>query len=159
MQRRALLAALGCAALAGAAALWLASAGGVAARRPAHPAAQVQAEAPTPAQAPVDAARAGETLLAKGETLVLDAATLRPGTPVALRLDLEVASRSDEPRPVRVYSTDGRALELQASLGAQRSEANLELDPAFLTPGRYMVEVKTTELSPLPIRRYVVEVR
>lgn len=118
------------------------------------PAAEQRADVPV-----VPAERADEQAIASGQTLALDAASLQPGRPVRLRLDLEVPSRTDDPRPVRVLATDGRIFEVQARLGAERKEVSFELDPAFLKPGRYVVEVKTSELSHLPLRRYVIEVR
>jgi hypothetical protein len=128
---------------------------------PPAPAPVPAAETPTPAQDPVsiDAAQSDAQALASGAALVLDAASLRPGEPVKLRLDLATPSDTDEPRPVRVAAEDGRSLELAAPLGAERREARVELDPGFLKPGRYLVEVETTEKSHFPIRRYVLVIR
>jgi hypothetical protein len=124
------------------------------------------APAPAPAAAPPVPPRlavpdaAGELRIATHETIRIDAASLVPGKPVVLRLDLEVPSRTEEPRPVRVISEDRRILEGQGTLGDGRSDARFEIDPAFFSvPGRYIVEVKTTELSHFPLRRYAVEVR
>jgi hypothetical protein len=114
---------------------------------------------PAPPRAAVPDA-AGELRIASNETIQLDSASLLPGKPVVLRLDLEVPSRTEEPRPVRVISEDRRILEGQGTLGDGRSDARFEIDPAFFSvPGRYIVEVKTTELSHFPLRRYAVEVR
>lgn len=103
---------------------------------------------------------AGELRVEPGGTLVLEAAKLEPGRPVVLHLGLGEPSRSDEPRPVHIVAADGsRGLEGQGRLGSERLDARFEVDPAFLLPGRYMVEVKTTEQSHFPLRRYVIEVR
>lgn len=101
----------------------------------------------------------GELRIASNETIQLEAASLVPGRPVVLRLVLGEPSRSQEPRPVRVVSTDSRVFEGQGILGEGLADARFEIDPAFLVPGRYIVEVKTTEQSHFPLRRYVVEVR
>jgi hypothetical protein len=126
----------------------------------------VPAAAPAPAVAPLSPRpavpdAAGELRIATHETIQIDRASLVPGKPVVLRLDLEVPSRSDEPRPVRVISmADRRLIEGQGILGEGLADARLEIDPAFLSvPGRYVIEVKTTEISHFPLRRFAIEVR
>ena len=102
----------------------------------------------------------GELRIVSNQTIQIDAASLVPGKPVVLRLVLGEPSRSQEPRPVRVLSLDSRVFEGQGILGSDLADARFEIDPAFLsTPGRYIVEVKTTEQSHFPLRRYALEVR
>jgi len=101
----------------------------------------------------------GELRIASNQTIQIDAASLVPGRPVVLRLVLAEPSRSEDPRPVRVVSTDSRVFEGQGILGEGLSDARFEIDPAFLVPGRYIVEVKMTEQSHFPLRRYALEVR
>jgi len=118
--------------------------------------------APSPSPPPVpQPATSDELRVASGQTVAIESSTLEPGRPVVLHLVLGEPSRTDEPRPVRILDAeDGtRNLEAKAVLDAGRSEARFEIDPTFLHPGRYIVEVKTTEPSPLPLRRYVLEVR
>jgi hypothetical protein len=124
------------------------------------------AAAPAPVVAPPAPPRlalpdaAGELRIASNETIQLDAASLVPGKPVVLRLVLGEPSKDQEPRPVRVFSADRRVFEGQGVLGEGLADARFEIDPAFLSiPGRYVVEVKTTELSHFPLRRYALEVR
>ena len=102
---------------------------------------------------------AGETAVASGETVELDVRTLAPGKPVVLRLLLAEPSRTGDPLVTRVYDPEGRALELTSALGPDRLDARAEIDPNFLARGRYIVEVKTTEPSHFPIRRYAIEVK
>ncbi|HEY8153298.1 MAG TPA: hypothetical protein VII72_04125 [Myxococcota bacterium] len=103
---------------------------------------------------------AGELRIGSGETIELDAASLTPGTPLVLRLTLGEPSRTQDPRPVRVVSADSRVFEGEGVLGEGLADARFEIDPAFLSaPGRYIVEVKTTELSHFPLRRYAIQVR
>ena len=103
---------------------------------------------------------AGELRIAAHETIQLDAASLVPGRPVVLRLVLGEPSRTQDPRPVRVISSDRRVLEGEGILGEGLADARFEIDPVFLqVPGRYIVEVKTTEQSHFPLRRYAIEVR
>jgi hypothetical protein len=105
------------------------------------------------------AARAGELPLASGEAVTLEAAALEAGTPVALRVFLGEPSKTAEPLAVRVYAADGRANRTQGLLGGDRLDARVEIDPAWLAPGRNIVEVVTTERSHFPMRRYAIELR
>jgi hypothetical protein len=102
---------------------------------------------------------AGEISLAPHETIQLDSASLTPGKPLVLHLDIEVPSLTDEPRPVRVISPEKRIFEGQGVLGESRSDARFEIDPAFFKPGRYLVEIKTTEMTHFPLRRFLIDVR
>ena len=102
---------------------------------------------------------AGEISIAPHETIQLDSASLEPGKPLVLHLDIEVPSLTDEPRPVRVISPEKRVFEGQGVLGEGRSDARFEIDPAFFKPGRYLVEIKTTEMTHFPLRRFVIDVR
>ena len=119
------------------------------------PAAALGAAAPQdPVVSPLE-----ELRIASGGRVAIDGAAIEAGRPVVLLLDLGVAQRGDEPRPVRIASVDGRVLDAQGSLGGEGQEARVEIDPAFLKPGLYMVQVQTTEPTPLQLRRYVIEVR
>ena len=97
--------------------------------------------------------------VASGETLTLSAAALEREPAVTIGLDLGVPSADGAPRPARVIAPDGRLLEQQAPVEAsERRTASLTLDSEWLRPGRYIVEVKTTERSHFPLRRYAVVV-
>jgi len=137
-----------------------------AAPEPAAPPERSEAQAPAsegpPAAGPEAAAVTGAEdapTLVSGTTLALERDALPADGPLVVHLDLGEPSADAEPRPVRVYATDGRRLELSGRLDASRRKARVDLDPAFLAPGRYLVEVKTTEESHFPLRRYVIEVR
>jgi len=125
------------------------------------PAAPAAAAAPAAPPAVPQPASSDNLRVASGETIAIESSTIDPTRPVVLHLVLGEPSRTDEPRPVRILDAeDGtRNVEGRAILGEGRSEARFEIDPTFLHPGRYIVEVKTTEPSPLPLRRYVLEVR
>jgi hypothetical protein len=117
-----------------------------------------------PAEAPaaagvVERSRTGELRVAAGQTLVLESASFEPGMPVVVHLQLGEPSRTPEPRPVLVLGPKGRMLRGEGTLGDDRLEARFELDPAWLSPGHYLVQVQTTEPSHFPVRRYVLEVR
>ena len=75
-------------------------------------------------------------------------------------LGLPEPSADAEPRPVRLVSQpDHRILELAGALEADRRAATIEVDPGYLQPGTYLVEMKTTERSHFPLRRYFIVVR
>lgn len=102
----------------------------------------------------------GELRAEGGETIQIDSASLDPDRPVVLHLVLPAPSQTEAPRPVRIIAMDGsRSLEGEGILAADRTEARFEVDPAFLRPGRYIVEVHVTTLMPMSVRRYAVEVR
>ena len=129
--------------------------------RAAAPPPPAAAPAATPSAAVPQPASSDELRVASGETIAIESSTIDPSRPVVLHLVLGVPSATDEPRPVRILDAeDGtRNLEAKAVLESGRSEARFEIDPSFLHPGRYIVEVKTTEAFVLPLRRYVLEVR
>jgi hypothetical protein len=102
----------------------------------------------------------GVLVLRSGETLEIDSAALPAGGRVRLQLTLPVASTSDEPRPVRILVEGREPLEtLGEHRAGDRKSASLEIDADWLRPGHYIVEVKTTELTHLPLRRYALDVR
>jgi len=91
--------------------------------------------------------------------LSIDADSLRDGDVLALGLALPDPARGEEPRTVRIASVDGRRLETTAAPAAgSGSGLRLEIDPEWLTPGLYMIEVRTAEKTHFPLRRYVLEV-
>jgi hypothetical protein len=131
-----------------------------------------EASPPPPTQAPEPAKQepklpseprpvdpyAGEIRVAAGDTIVLRKAMLEPGKPVVLSLDLGEPSQTGEPRPARLLGPKGPIKATEATLDAARTGARFVIDPASLTgPGRYIVEVQTTERSHFPIRRYAIQ--
>jgi len=127
---------------------------------PAEPApapAEGQASGETPRA--VDGLQTGEIAIASGETIEIDSKSLEAGTPVVVRLDLGVPSATGEPRPVHLLGPNGIVRRGVAALGEGRASARYEIDPAWLEPGRYVIEVETTEPSHFPLRRYALEVR
>lgn len=116
--------------------------------------------APAPARPAIPLAEPGAPLVVEPSGRIAIAHDALPSDgPLVVHLRLGEPSADDRPRPVRIAAADGRVQELQGALDADRGAALLELDPAWLTPGVYLVEVKTTERSHIPLRRYVLEVR
>ncbi len=113
------------------------------------------APAPEPSGPPAPALR-----IAESGRISIEAASLPAGQVLTLVLGLGDEARGSEPLPVRVVSLDGRRIETTAAPAAgSGSGLRLELEPEWLRPGRYMIEVTTAEKIPLHLRRYVLEVR
>jgi hypothetical protein len=120
-----------------------------------------------PAESPAGAVRDAGMLgpadfsLLSGETLEISADALPAGRPVALRLQLGEPSANAAPRPGRILVEGREPLELRAAIeGEDRLTARVEVEAGWMaTPGRYIVEIRTTERSHLPLRRYAIEVR
>jgi hypothetical protein len=98
----------------------------------------------------------------EGGRLSLEATSLPAGGAVTLglALDEKALGAGEDPLPVVVVSaSDGRRLELSATpVAGRRSGVRLDIDAAWLRPGLYMIQVRTAEKTPLPLRRYVLEV-
>jgi len=113
------------------------------------------APAPTESATPAQAKP-----LAPFATLDLSRANFPASGSVVVQIDLGAPSADDSPRLVRMFSqTDQRGILTEARLDATRTIGTIELDPGFLQPGEYFVEVTTTERSAFPVRRYAIVVR
>lgn len=98
--------------------------------------------------------------LAPFATLALSREKFPAAGPVSLNLRLPEPSTDAEPRPVTVLSIqDQRVYTTQGRLDEGRNVATIEVPADFLRPGNYLVQLKTTERTAFPLRRYVVEVR
>jgi hypothetical protein len=124
--------------------------------------AAVEPDPPAPteaAPAPPDPDLEG-LVLQSGATLEIARASLSSDEPVVVNLLLPEPSQTSEPLAVRVLAFDGRILETRGALHeADRRSARFELQADWLSPGRYLIEMKTTERTHFPLRRYALEVR
>ena len=112
-----------------------------------------------PAPKATTAAAAPAYRIAPSGRLSLEADSLPTQGALTLGLELSDEARGGEPRRVRIVGVDGRVIDTTASLAAGAGTGvRLEIDPEWLRPGRYMIEVKTAEKIHLPLRRYVLEV-
>jgi hypothetical protein len=115
--------------------------------------------APPEAPAPTRGVRAPAERIADQGRLRVTREALREGDVLALGLALPDALRGDGPRPVKVVDVTGRVLEASAlPVDGSGSGLRLEIDPEWLRPGRYMIQVETEGGAPLRLRRYVLEV-
>ncbi|MBW2577460.1 MAG: hypothetical protein JRE38_05265 [Deltaproteobacteria bacterium] len=99
--------------------------------------------------------------LTAGETMSITVQDLPTERPLALNLLLPAALPSAEALPARIVAMDGsRELKLSdAAVANDRGKAQVQIESGWLSPGRYLIEIKTTEPSHLAPRRYLLEVR
>ena len=97
---------------------------------------------------------------ASREVIVVDLASVPDGAPVAFDLGVPAPPEDVPSLDVRLLSVDRRVFETAGAIGGDaRDVARVEVEPGWLTPGRYLVEVKTKERTHFPLRRFVLEVR
>jgi hypothetical protein len=79
---------------------------------------------------------------------------------VVLDLQLGEPSADDEPLAGRILAEGRAPLQIAGAIGGEdRRIARVEIPAGWLSPGRYIVEVRTSERTHLPLRRYALEVR
>jgi len=123
--------------------------------------AQTSSFAGSPHVAPAKGAIGPEDLtIFSGETLEISADALPAGRAVALNLQLAEPSANSEPLAGRILSEGRVPLDLSAAIrGEDRRTARVEIEAGWLSPGRYVIEVQTTERTHFPLRRYALEIR
>lgn len=76
---------------------------------------------------------------------------------LTLALPLAEGAIGDTPLPARIVDVEGRVLDVLVNPApADPTGATLALDPEWLTPGSYMIQVRTQDQSALPLRRFVL---
>ncbi|HIG68435.1 MAG TPA: hypothetical protein EYQ46_00255 [Myxococcales bacterium] len=91
--------------------------------------------------------------------LKIDADSLPESGDVTVALAMPDDVRGTGPMPVQIIGVDGRKIEIQANpLPGQGAGLELAVDVDWLKRGRYMVQVRTKEKTPLALRRFVLEV-
>lgn len=94
-----------------------------------------------------------------GETLELDRASLPRGAPVSLGLLLPFEVEPEKALAMRVIAEDRRLFEGSGRASPRmRGRIEIDIESAFLEPGRYVIELKTPERSHFPLRRYVLQI-
>ena len=130
---------------------------------PRSPAAGVRTDPSSPPITPRASGAAGWSI-EPAETIAIDGADLPSEGTVAVDLVLGAASADARPLEGRILSMDesrdNRVRELMASVvGDERETARIQIPAEFLTRDLYLIEIKTTEKSHFPLRRYRLEVR
>jgi hypothetical protein len=117
--------------------------------------------APPPASWRASAApRSADYTLRPAELVKIDQAALPAERALLVELVLAEPSTHAEPLPAQLRDTSGRALDLLAAVELdERSSARVEIEPGWLRAGSYLIELRTTERSHFPIRRYPFTVR
>jgi hypothetical protein len=110
---------------------------------------------PRPSHSPAPA----ELSIASGQTLALAFSELPSEGVLVLDLELGEPSRSDEPLTGRIISSKSEVLPLTGRLGEGLTRAQVEVPVRWLASDRYVIEIRTTETSHMPLRRYAIEVR
>jgi hypothetical protein len=104
-------------------------------------------------------ARATSQRIGENGRLSVSLADLREGDVLALDLEMPDEARGEGPRQVRVVDVERqRLLETTgAAVSGAETGLRIEIDPGWLQPGSYLIEVKTAEKRPLALRRYVLD--
>ena len=115
-------------------------------------------EAPLDDQ-PGDSRAVSVRRIAEGGRLSIDPDSLPEGEVLALELAMPDEARGVEPLAVKITSIDGRQIEaIGVPAAGSGTGLRFEIDPTWLKPGRYLIEVRTVEKVHFPLRRYVLEV-
>ncbi len=99
----------------------------------------------------------GSIRLRPGETPRIHSASLTPDAKVAVTLALPDVSPEVAVKSIRLYS-EGRNPQTLTGQRLDGGEMYLELKSAWLTPGKYILELQTDERHAIPLRRYALEV-
>lgn len=99
--------------------------------------------------------------LTAGETMSVAVQDLPTERSLGLNLLLPTALPSADALPARIVAMDGsRELKLPDALVANdRGKVQVQIESDWLLPGRYRIEIKTTEPSHPAPRRYLLEIR
>ena len=92
--------------------------------------------------------------------LTIEASSLPEKGALVLGLAMVEEDGGVEPLAVRIASVDGRVFDTTAvRQHSTAPDVRIPIDTDWLQPGQYMVQIKTAGTGPLPLRRYVLEVR
>ncbi len=104
--------------------------------------------------------RPADYTLRFGESMQISAAALPNDRPVELALVLAEPAAGVAPLSLRILDGNGRELRLHANIsGDDRMSASLKIEPGWLSPGAYLIHLRTTERTHFPLRRYPFVVR
>ena len=99
--------------------------------------------------------------LTAGETTSISAQDLPSKRPLVFDLLLPAALSGVDALPARIISMGGSG-ELKLSgvvVASDRDRVRVQIESGWLSPGRYRIEIETTEQSDLAPQRYLLEVR
>ncbi len=130
------------------------------AERTPTPVAEPMATAAEPAIPAGGKAAAPKVRIEENGQLTTTTDALREGDVLVLGLALPDDARGFAGLPVKVVDPRGRVIEVEGMpVRGSNGGLRLEIDPEWLQPGRYMIQLKTVEKKPLALRRYVLEIQ
>jgi hypothetical protein len=123
-----------------------------------EPASSQAEQPPTAVQTPAPA-RATSQRISENGRLSVSLHELPEGEGLALNLAMPVEAHGEGPRQVRVVDVERERLLETTGKPATGADTGLriEIEPGWLRPGLYMIEVDTAEKKPLALRRFVLE--
>lgn len=116
-------------------------------------------EEPAEPVMPLPAPDAAITLTSGQVSAPLIAGAFAPDALLNVDLALPVSLATSEPLWARVVAAGREPLMLDGLIrGADRNTVRVEVPAGWLTPGDYLVEIKTTEQTHMPLRRFALTV-
>jgi hypothetical protein len=129
---------------------------------PEEPAARDHAdEEPTDEEAPIEVPPSdADVVLVTGVAAgPVHARDLPTDTPASIDLVLPITIEDAEVLATRIYAEGREPLVLEGAVrGPNREVVRLEVPPGWIEPGSYLIEVRTTERSHFPLRRFALVV-
>ena len=95
--------------------------------------------------------------LVQGTTMHIDPHSLAPGDPLAIRLSLPPDASGMGVKATWLYGDNHDPTKIQAQRTGP-GEVLIEYPAALLTPGRHIIELRTDEIGPIPLRRFAFEI-
>ena len=115
---------------------------------------------PVPTSPPAPGVYDPERVMKSGGTWVIAVASVPTDRPVVLNLEVPAPPAGTEFLGVRLIAEGRDPFEAPGAIvGQARDRARVEVPPGWLAAGRVVVEVKTTEKTHFPLRRYALEIR
>ncbi len=116
-----------------------------------------------PAPAPIEEARAtaapvAPVALKPGFEPRIDAGSLAPGEALEIQVSLPAEAANVGVEAIWVYADSHDPTQIQGRRTSP-TRLDLELGPELLERGRHIVELRTDEVTPIPLRRYAFEIR
>lgn len=118
-------------------------------------------QTPTSPRLTVEGPLEGVLPVRHGDVLHLELAQVEAAGGLRFEFTLPAPQSRDAKHPVRIYAAHLAPVELDViEFDADLTKARIDVPPGTISePGQYIVEIRTNEKSPFPLRRFAVEVR
>jgi hypothetical protein len=97
-------------------------------------------------------------VLEPGKEPRIDPQSLVPGKPLEVHVSLPPEAAGVGIESIWIYGESHAPTQIDGRK-AGPTQVRLELGAELLGPGRHIIELRTDEVSPIPLRRYAFEVR